>query len=101
MRDPETERSKVNVAEANLIEVAAAVVWKVVETAVVSFKFDQDVNLMDVQRELPVCNLATRYLCHTQSTEDISLRGIAEEIADRLRGNSSAGRTSPSLGFLR
>lgn len=85
VRNFETERSKVNDTDGNPIEIAAVVVWKVVDTAEASFEVDDYVNFVHVQSESAVRNLATRYPYDTQDEGQISLRGDTEEIADQLK----------------
>ena len=85
VRNFETDHSKVNDAEGNPIEIAAVVVWKVVDTAEATFEVDDYVNFMHVQSEAAVRNLATRYPYDTRQDEQISLRGNTEEIADQLQ----------------
>ena len=85
VRNFETERSKVNDADGNPIEIAAVVVWKVVDTAEASFEVDDYVNYVHVQSESAVRNLATQYPYDTDDEGQISLRGNTEEIAVRLK----------------
>ena len=81
----ETERSKVNDTDGNPIEMAAVVVWKVVDTAEATFEVDDYVNYVHVQSESAVRNLATRYPYDTHEEGRISLRGNTEEIAGQLQ----------------
>ena len=85
VRNFETERSKVNDTDGNPIEMAAVVVWKVVDTAVAAFEVDDYVNFVRVQSETAVRNLATQYPYDTEQDAQISLRGDTEEIAARLK----------------
>ena len=85
VRNFETDRSKVNDADGNPIEIAAVVVWKVVDTAEATFEVDDYVNFMHVQSESAVRNLTTQYPYDTRDDEQISLRGNTEEIAGRLK----------------
>ncbi len=85
VRNFETDRSKVNDADGNPIEMAAVVVWKVVDTAEATFEVDDYVNFMHVQSESAVRNLATRYPYDTRDDAEISLRGNTEEIAEQLQ----------------
>jgi len=85
VRNFETDRSKVNDADGNPIEIASVVVWKVVDTAEATFEVDDYVNFVHVQSESAVRNLATRYPYDTQQEGQISLRGDTEEIADQLK----------------
>jgi regulator of protease activity HflC (stomatin/prohibitin superfamily) len=52
---------KVNDANANPIEIAAVVVWRVVESAEAVFEVDDYENYVKVQTEAAVRNLATSY----------------------------------------
>ena len=85
VRNFETERSKVNDTDGNPIEMAAVVVWKVVDTAVAAFEVDDYVNFVRVQSETAVRNLATQYPYDTDQEGEISRRGDTEEIAARLK----------------
>ena len=85
VRNFETDRSKVNDADGNPIEIAAVVVWKVVDTAEATFEVDDFINFMHVQSESAVRNLATRYPYDTRDDTEVSLRGKTEEIAAQLQ----------------
>ena len=85
VRNFETTRSKVNDTDGNPIEMAAVVVWKVVDTAVATFQVDDYVNYVHVQSESAVRNLATHYPYDTQEDGQLSLRGNTEEIAGQLQ----------------
>ena len=85
VRNFETERSKVNDTDGNPVEMAAVVVWRVVDTAEATFEVDDYVNYVHVQSESAVRNLATRYPYDTHEEGRISLRGNTEEIAGQLQ----------------
>ena len=85
VRNFETDRSKVNDAEGNPIEISAVVVWRVVDTAEATFKVDNFVDFMRVQSESAVRNLATQYPYDTRADEQLSLRGNTEQIAEQLQ----------------
>ena len=85
VRNFETDRSKVNDAEGNPIEIASVVVWRVVDTAEATFEVDNYEDFMRVQSESAVRNLATQYPYDTREDEQVSLRGSTEEIASRLK----------------
>ena len=85
VRNFETERSKVNDTDGNPIEIAAVVVWRVVDTAEAVFEVDDYVNYVHVQSESAVRNLATRYPYDAHEDERVSLRGSTEEIAGELQ----------------
>jgi hypothetical protein len=85
VRNFETERSKVNDIDGNPIEMAAVVVWKVVDTSEASFEVDDYVNYVHVQSESAVRNLASRYPYDTTDEGQLSLRGATDEIAAELK----------------
>ena len=84
-RNFETERSKVNDTDGNPIEMAAVVVWNVVDTAEATFEVDDYINYVHVQSESAVRDLATHYPYDSYEEGQISLRGNTEEIAGQLK----------------
>ena len=93
VRNFETARLKVNDQDGNPIEIAAVVVWKVVDTAEASFQVDNYENYVHVQSEAALRNLATNYPYDTHDEAHTSLRGqtavvakhLKEEIQERLQ----------------
>ncbi len=85
VRNFETERSKVNDADGNPIEIAVVVVWKVVDTAEATFEVDDYENFMRVQSDSAVRNLATQYPYDSRDENVTSLRGNTEDIAAQLK----------------
>ena len=85
IRNFESDRIKVNDTEGNPIEIAAVVVWKVVDTAEATFEVDSYKNYVHVQTEAAVRNLATNYPYDTHETNRLSLRGNTSEIAEHLK----------------
>ena len=85
VRNFETEHSKVNDIDGNPIEIAAVVVWKVVDTAEAVFEVNHFVNYVNVQSESAVRNLASRYPYDAHEDQQVSLRGSTEEIAAELK----------------
>ena len=61
VRNFESARLKVNDHDGNPIEIAAVVVWRVVDTAEAVFQVDDYQNFVKVQTESAVRNLATSY----------------------------------------
>ena len=61
VRNFETGRVKVNDRRGNPIEIAAVVVWRVVDSAEATFQVDDYENYVHVQSEAAVRNLATGY----------------------------------------
>jgi regulator of protease activity HflC (stomatin/prohibitin superfamily) len=85
VRNFESGKLKVNDLDGNPIEIAAVVVWKVVETAEAVFHVDDYENFVHVQSEAAVRNLTTSYSYDSHEEDKMSLRGHTSEIAERLQ----------------
>lgn len=85
IRNFESAKLKVNDHTGNPIEIAAVVVWRVVETAEAVFEVDDYQNFVHVQSEAALRNLATSYPYDAHVEGEISLRSHTGEVADRLR----------------
>jgi regulator of protease activity HflC (stomatin/prohibitin superfamily) len=85
VRNFETDRLKVNDNHGNPIEIAAVVVWKVVETAEAIFEVNDYENFVHVQSESALRNLATTYPYDAHEEGQLSLRMSAGDIAVQLR----------------
>jgi len=85
IRNFETAHLKVNDHEGNPIEIAAVVVWKVVETAEACFEVDDYNNYVHVQSEAALRNLTTSYPYDTHIENQISLRANTAEVAAHLK----------------
>jgi regulator of protease activity HflC (stomatin/prohibitin superfamily) len=85
VRNFESSRLKVNDNEGNPIEIAAVVVWKVVETAEAIFEVDDYENYVHVQSEAALRNLATSYPYDAHDENHVSLRGHTSAVADHLK----------------
>ena len=85
VRNFESARLKVNDNEGNPIEIAAVVVWQVVDTAEAVFEVDDYNNYVKVQSEAALRNLATSYTYDAHDDEHISLRGHTAVVADHLK----------------
>jgi hypothetical protein len=85
VRNFESSRLKVNDNEGNPIEIAAVVVWKVVETAEAMFEVDDYENYVHVQTESALRNLATSYPYDAHDENMISLRGHTGSVAEHLK----------------
>jgi regulator of protease activity HflC (stomatin/prohibitin superfamily) len=85
VRNFESAHLKVNDTDGNPIEIAAIVVWKVVDTAEAVFEVDDYEHYVKVQSEAAVRNLATHYPYDAHVEGTISLRGSTDEVARRLR----------------
>jgi regulator of protease activity HflC (stomatin/prohibitin superfamily) len=85
IRNFETEHLKVNDADGNPVEIAAVVVWKVVDTFEAVFQVDDYENFVHVQSEAALRNLATQYPYDSHGDHEYSLRGSTTQIAERLQ----------------
>ena len=85
IRNFESTRLKVNDSDGNPIEIAAVVVWRVVDTAEAVFEVDNYENYVKVQSEAAVRNLATRYSYDAHEEHQTSLRGSTAAVAKDLQ----------------
>jgi regulator of protease activity HflC (stomatin/prohibitin superfamily) len=85
VRNFETGHLKVNDTDGNPVEIAAVVVWKVVDTAEACFEVDNYEHYVQVQSEAALRNLATRYPYDSHDDAQVSLRGSTAEVAKDLR----------------
>jgi regulator of protease activity HflC (stomatin/prohibitin superfamily) len=85
VRNFETSRLKVNDHDGNPIEIAAVVVWKVVDTAEAAFQVDDYKHYVEVQSEAALRNLATNYAYDSHEENQKSLRGNTSEVAAHLQ----------------
>jgi len=85
VRNFESSRLKVNDADANPIEIASVVVWRVVDTAEAVFEVDDYNNYVKVQTEAALRNLATSYSYDSHDDAQISLRGHTATVAEHLK----------------
>lgn len=87
VRNFESSRLKVNDANGNPIEIAAVVVWRVVDTAEAIFEVDDYENYVTIQSEAALRNLATSYPYeHDEDDDRLSLRSDSNAIALKLKG---------------
>ena len=85
VRNFESGKLKVNDAEGNPIEIAAVVVWRVVETAEATFEVDNYEHYVHVQSEAALRNAATSYPYDSHEEHVVSLRGSTAAVADHLK----------------
>jgi regulator of protease activity HflC (stomatin/prohibitin superfamily) len=85
VRNFETEHLKVNDLDGNPIEIAAVVVWRVIDSFEAVFHVDNYEDFVHVQSESALRNLATHFSYDAHSDEQQSLRGNTAEIAAKLR----------------
>jgi regulator of protease activity HflC (stomatin/prohibitin superfamily) len=85
VRNFESGRLKVNDANGNPIEIAAIIVWRVVDTAEAVFEVDNYENYVTIQSESALRNLATSYPYeHDEDDKRLSLRSDSNAIAKKL-----------------
>ena len=84
IRNHETATAKVNDADGNPIEIAAVVVWRVVDTAKALFGVDDYAAFVAVQTETAVRHIAGRYPYDAHGEGQRSLRENAREITVEL-----------------
>lgn len=85
VRNFESGQLKVNDLSGNPIEIAAVVVWRVVDTAEAVFEVDDYEDYVAIQTEAAIRNMATSYPYDDHEGEAITLRGSANEIGEILR----------------
>jgi regulator of protease activity HflC (stomatin/prohibitin superfamily) len=85
VRNFETAKLKVNDRNSNPVEVAAIVVWQVVDTAEAMFEVDNYDNYVQVQSESALRNLATQYPYDAHQEGEKALASNTAEIAERLQ----------------
>ena len=85
IRNFESGQLKVNDSSGNPIEIAAVVVWRVVDTAEAVFEVDDYEDYVAIQSEAAIRNMATSYPYDDHEGQSITLRGSANEIGDILK----------------
>ena len=85
VRNFESGRLKVNDNSGNPIEIAAVVVWQVVDTAEAIFRVDDYEDFVSIQSEAALRNLATSYPYDSNDEQQMSLRASPTEIAEHLK----------------
>jgi regulator of protease activity HflC (stomatin/prohibitin superfamily) len=85
VRNFQSERIKVNDASGNPIEIAAVVVWRVVDTAKAVFDVEDFEQFVTVQSETALRHLANQYPYDDYREDTVSLRGNADEVGSGLQ----------------
>jgi len=84
VRNQETSRLKVNEKSGNPIEIAAVVVWKVIDPYKAQFEVDAYTNYVSVQSEAALRHLAGHYK-YDGHDDEVTLRGTTDEVSEKLR----------------
>jgi regulator of protease activity HflC (stomatin/prohibitin superfamily) len=85
IRNFESSKLKVNDHDGSPIDIAAVVVWRVVDTAEAAFEVDDYNNYVHVQSESALRNLATHYTYDAHEDGQMSLRANTVEVAEQLK----------------
>jgi len=86
VRNFESGKLKVNEADGSPIEIAAVVVWKVVDSAEAVFNVDDYESYVHVQSEAALRAMATSYPYDQHEEGQVALRSHAAEISQDLKG---------------
>jgi len=85
VRNFESGVMKVNDSSGNPIDIAAVVVWKVVDSAEAVFEVDDYESFVQIQSEAALRNMATSFPYEAHGGEEVALRSNPQEIAGILR----------------
>ena len=90
IRNFNSEKIKVNDSHGNPIEIAAVVVWRVVDSARSLFDVENYEQFVSIQSETAIRALASEYPYDAQDEQRTSLRGNPQEVAESLKGQLEA-----------
>ena len=85
VRNFESGKLKVNDSDGNPIEIAAVVVWQVVDTAEAVFCVDDYENFVQIQSESALRQMAQSYAYDSEDPKQPSLRSHGDEVNQHLR----------------
>ncbi len=85
VRNFNSDRLKVNDAQGNPIEIAAVIVWRVIDSAKALFDVENYEEFVAIQSETAIRSLAIRYPYDSASDHEASLRGSPVEVAAALQ----------------
>lgn len=84
VRNFETAKLKVNDNHSNPIEIAAIVVWKVVDSAEALFEVDDYARYVEVQSESALRGVAVQYAYDSHTSGELSLSQNTDEVSNTL-----------------
>ena len=90
VRNFNSEQLKVNDAQGSPIEIAAVVVWRVVDSAKAIFDVETFSKFVAIQSETALRALASRYPYDIYELEAQSLRGNPDDVAEALKRETQA-----------
>jgi regulator of protease activity HflC (stomatin/prohibitin superfamily) len=102
-RNLNTQPLKVNDKRGNPIEIGAAVVWRVRDTAQAVFEIDDYVKYVTIQAEAAIRHLATQYAYDTGEDlpgDETTLRAGLDTVADALRDDLNRRFASAGVEVL-
>lgn len=85
VRNFNSNKLKVNDVEGNPIEIAAVIVFKVIDSAKAVFDVDNYEEFVEIQSETAIRHVATKYPYDTFGEETLTLRGNAQEVSSELQ----------------
>ena len=99
VRNFESGKLKVNDSDGNPIEIAAVVVWQVVDTAEAVFCVDDYENFVQIQSESALRQMAQSYPYDSHDTGQPSLRSHGDEVNSHIRSEiqSRLGKAGVSV----
>jgi regulator of protease activity HflC (stomatin/prohibitin superfamily) len=90
VRNFQSDRIKVNDASGNPIEIAAVIVWRVIDTAKATFDVADFEQFVTVQSETSLRHLASEYPYDDYKPDAVSLRTSADEVREALQAELGA-----------
>ncbi|WP_281889365.1 SPFH domain-containing protein [Paenibacillus sp. YYML68] len=84
VRNFNSAKLKVNDIEGNPIEIAAVIVFRVIDSAKATFDVDSYEQFVEIQSETALRHVANKYPYDTFEAEGYSLRGNSDEVATEL-----------------
>jgi regulator of protease activity HflC (stomatin/prohibitin superfamily) len=85
IRNFNSDKIKVNDFYGNPIEIAAVIVWRVIDSAKALFDINDFEKFVAIQSETAIRGIASEFPYDSQDNEPISLRGNPAQIADLLK----------------
>ncbi|MET0566697.1 MAG: SPFH domain-containing protein [Acidimicrobiia bacterium] len=92
---------KVNDANGNPVEIAAVIVWRVVDTAHAVFDIEDYEDFVRIQTETAVRHMASLYPYDAYEEGEHSLRGNADEVTNSLHGELQNQLTLAGVEVMR
>ena len=100
VRNFESGKLKVNELDGSPIEIAAVIVWKVVDSAEAMFNVDDYESFVHIQSEAALRAMATSYPYDQHEDGQVSLRSHPVEISDRLKHHLDERLASAGVDVL-